>query len=238
MHPRLLSLAAGIALSLASLPAAADDCHPDPDPQMPQYTLGYGSLMETASKARTVKQSGPSLPVRVAGFRRGWIDPGTDPGPQPVYLGVRPDPDASMIAAIYRLDDAADIHRTDRREYIYCRSLVPPADLKMLGGQPRPNGQVWLYVTPESHVGAATPETPIVQSYVDVFVSGCLELQDRYDLDGFARECIDSTTGWSAHWVNDRIYPRRPFVYRKNAVRIDRLLQAALPEIFPRIRIE
>ena len=238
MTLRLFSMAAGVALCIIALPAAADDCHPAPDHDQPQYTLVYGSLMETESKDRTVKDAGPNLPVRVTGFRRGWIDPGTDPGPQPVYLGVRPDADASMNAVIYRLDDPRDIDRTDAREYIYCRSLVPPAQLEMLGGQTRPNGQVWLYVTPESHVGAATPDTPIVQSYVDIFVNGCLELQDRYGLDGFARECIDSTAGWSAHWVNDRIYPRRPFIYRKNAVRIDRLLQAALPEIFPQIRIE
>ena len=115
------------------------------------------------------------------------------------------------------------------------RDMLRMSDARMSGTS---YGACILHVSPESHVGAATPDTPIVQSYVDIFVNGCLELQDRYGLDGFARECIDSTAGWSAHWVNDRIYPRRPFIYRKNAVRIDRLLQAALPEIFPQIRIE
>lgn len=237
--PAVAALLAVLVLCLAPPPvAAADSCHPAPDLSVPQYTLGYGSLMETESKQRTVTDAGPSLPVRVRGFRRGWIDPGTDPGPQPVYLGVRPDPDASMNAVIYRLGDPTDLARTDRREYVYCRAPVPPAHLEMLGGHARPNGQVWIYVTPDSHLGAATADTPIVQSYVDIFVNGCLELQDRHGLDGFARECIDSTAGWTAHWVNDRIYPRRPFIHRANAVRIDRLLQEALPDLFAGIRIE
>ena len=46
------------------------------------------------------------------------------------------------------------------------------------------------------------------------------------------------TTGWSEHWVNDRIYPRRPFVHQPRAGEIDRLLSASLPELFGRIRLE
>ena len=34
-----------------------------------------------------------------------------------------------------------------------------------------------------------------------------------------------TTTGWNANWVNDRIYPRRPFIYAPGASAIDKILQ-------------
>ncbi|MEQ8344988.1 MAG: gamma-glutamylcyclotransferase family protein [Sneathiellaceae bacterium] len=233
-----LAIAALVVVAIGAQPALADDCHPEIDLQQPQYTLGYGSLMEDQSKRRTVANAGPNLPVRVTGYRRGWIDPGRGPGPQTTYLGIRPEQGASMNAALYLLPDRQEIAHTDAREYVYCRHLVPRDRVTMLDGKPLPDGQVWVYVTPAANLGAPSPETPIVQSYVDIFIHGCLEMEDRYQLPGFAAECITSTHGWSPHWVNDRIYPRRPFIYRPAASRIDRLLQAHLPAIFPQIRIE
>jgi len=50
---------------------------------------------------------------------------------------------------------------------------------------------------------------PIVQSYVDIFLSGCLQLQEQVlpDIEAekdFPSRCIETTHGWSAHWKNDR----------------------------------
>lgn len=69
-------------------------------------------------------------------------------------------------------------------------------------------------------------------------VSGCLEQEQRYGLSGFSRECLATTDGWSEHWVNDRVYPRRPFVYQPKALQIDGLLSTQLPQYFSRVRIE
>lgn len=48
---RFRNLAAGVfiacGVALAGTDAAADDCHPPIDPALPQYIVGYGSLMET-----------------------------------------------------------------------------------------------------------------------------------------------------------------------------------------------
>jgi len=38
--------------------------------------------------------------------------------------------------------------------------------------------------------------------------------------------------------MNDRIYPRRPFIYQPKAGRIDQLLKEHLPQYFQHIRIE
>jgi len=42
---------------------------------------------------------------------------------------------------------------------------------------------------------------------------------------GFTQDFIRTTSGWNAHWVNDRIYPRRPFIYVPNSSAIDKALQ-------------
>jgi hypothetical protein len=42
---------------------AGEHCHPKIDPQVPQYVIGYGSLMENSSKARTAPDTGANLPV-------------------------------------------------------------------------------------------------------------------------------------------------------------------------------
>jgi hypothetical protein len=47
-----------------------------------------------------------------------------------------------------------------------------------------------------------------------------------------------TTQGWSTHWVNDRIYPRRPFMYQPSAGEIDQRLNTLLPEIVDAIKIE
>jgi hypothetical protein len=47
-----------------------------------------------------------------------------------------------------------------------------------------------------------------------------------------------TTDGWSELWVNDGIYPRRPFHYEPNAFKIDGYLNRLLPELVQEIRIE
>ena len=218
---------------------AGGECGPAPDPTRLQYILGYGSLMQDASRERTSPHAGPAHPVELAGFRRGWFARGASVGFSTTYLGVLPDGQGRLNAVIYRVD-AAELAATDRRERSYCRTRVPPEDVKSLerGAHSAPDGQIWIYVNRPASVARPDEKYPIVQSYVDVFLSGCLEQQERYGLTGFAEQCIATTDGWSAHWVNDRIYPRRPFVFQPRAGQIDRLLSTQLPQYFARIRIE
>ena len=99
-------------------------------------------------------------------------------------------------------------------------------------------GQAWIYVNGPDSIAPPSPRYPIVQSYVDIFVSGCLEQEERFALGGFARQCLATTAGWSEHWINDRLYPRRPFIHQPRAHQIDVLLSQQLPDHFARIRIE
>lgn len=65
-----------------------------------------------------------------------------------------------------------------------------------------------------------------------------LSLERKHRLDGFARECVRTTQEWSQHWVNDRIFPRRPFEHQPYAGAIDALRNEEVPEYFRAIQIE
>lgn len=231
-----------IILFLAGGAAQAESpCHPAIDPGQPQYIVGYGSLMDSASKRRTAPTTGPNLPAMVHGYQRAWNLRNQAIGFGTTFLGLRPDPDADLAAAVYRLFDPAEIAATDRREAGYCRETVAPEAIRMLDGSgAAPVGQIWIYVTQPESVQPPDAAFPIVQSYVDLFIGGCLDLEARVIGANrpFAESCVATTEGWSQHWVNDRIHPRRPFANEPRAGRIDRLLHKMVPDQFASIRIE
>lgn len=215
-------------------------CHPGLDWSEPQFVIGYGSLMDNLSKDRTWEKTRPAVPVRVTGFERRWNARGKLPGFGTTYLGVVENAGATMVAALYRAQDARDFEAGDAREYVYCRVPVARDRLHMLDGSSPPlRGNFWIYLPTPASIQPADADFPIIQSYVDIFLSGCIELAKQVtdeDVD-FATQCVTTTKGWPMHWVNDRIYPRRPF-HQPNALRIDTLLQRLLPEQFKAIRIE
>jgi hypothetical protein len=219
------------------VPASA--CNGAPDASRPQYIIGYGSLMQDESRKRTSPQAGEAHPIELEGYRRGWFSRGSSVGFSTTFLGVVQDGASHLNAVIYQVD-AAEVVATDQRERSYCRAAVPSSQVKPLGPSfsLAPDAQTWIYVSRGPNVSLPNDKYPIVQSYVDVFVTGCLEQESRFGVAGFAQQCIATTSGWSEHWVNDRIYPRRPFVYQPRAREIDSLLAKELPRIFSRIRIE
>jgi len=220
-------------------PAAAADCHPLPDAGQPQYIIGYGSLMQDESRKRTSPQAGSAHPIEVSGYRRGWFAKGDPVGFSTTYLGAVPDARSHLNAVIYRVE-IGELAATDRREASYCRSNVPFSSITPLEKQRSEalSGQAWIYVNNAQGIATPSARFPIVQSYVDIFVSGCLEQEQRFELQGFAQQCLATTQDWSEHWVNDRLYPRRPFIYQPKSRAIDQLLSQQLPAFFSRIRIE
>jgi hypothetical protein len=215
------------------------DCNVPPDSGRTQYIIGYGSLMQDASRKRTSPQAGPAHPVEIKGYRRGWYARAEAVGFSATYLGVVPDRESYLNAVIYEVDPA-ELIATDKREVSYCRTSAAISDIKPLEREfsPKPNGQAWIYVSRPQSVATPSSRYPIVQSYVDIFVSGCLEQEQRFGLTDFSQQCLSTTADWSEHWVNDRIYPRRPFVFQPKARQIDNLLSKQLPHYFSHIRIE
>lgn len=220
----------------AAIPAPpASACNAAPDAASNQFIVGYGSLMEDESRARASPHAGPALPIELSGFRRGWFERGTGPGLGTTFLGVVPQREGRLNAVAYRVD-LQELASTDRRESSYCRLPVAKSAIRLLAPAAAGtfDGEVWIYV---AHSGTPPAEAyPIVQSYVDVFLAGCLEQEARFGVRGFAVECVRTTHDWSAYWVNDRIYPRRPFIYQPRARQIDEILSAEVAKYWPDAR--
>jgi hypothetical protein len=213
-------------------------CNEPADMTQQQYIIGYGSLMQQESRQRTAPAAGSALAIDVKGYRRGWFAKGSNTGFSTTFLGAVADNAGSFNAVLFAVN-AQDLAAMDKREASYCRSAVPSTAIKATQeGVALPSGQYWIYLNSTASIALASKEKPLVQSYVDIFISGCLEQEEQQQLPGFAQRCINSTTDWSAFWVNDRIYPRRPFIYQPKAWQIDRLLETALPALFNNIILE
>lgn len=67
-------------------------------------------------------------------------------------------------------------------------------------------------------------QIPLAQSYIDIFLSGALQLQEAFNLTGeayrrvspgkrygsFIEETIRTTSDWNKYWINDRATPLLP----------------------------
>jgi len=217
---------------------ASEICNPIPNEKLPQYIIGYGSLIQTKSKEATYANTGKNIPVKVKGYQRSWSAQAKAVGASTTYLGIIKNKKAEFNGVIFKLPSTAILEEYDKREYIYCRTEVKPPDIKMYTFESLPKGQFWIY-TPLTEVLAEPSEKyPIVQSYVDIFISGCIEQEKTYQLKNYASDCITTTHHWSKHWINDRIYPRRPQQYQPQASTIDKLLAEKLNSIFQQIKME
>ncbi len=214
------------------------NCRPQVDVRQPQYLVGYGSLMNSDSAHRSSKFLGNILPIWLYGYQRGfYLNPSKlkFATVSTTFLGIVPSPSSRLNAVAIKMTKPAAIHAFDQRERSYCRVNVK-LRVKRFSGSAVPGGQYWVYVAPNKAL--ANEKYPIVESYVDLFVSACLQIQKQYQLPGFATQCIKTTKGWSRYWVNDRIYPRRPWIYQPKAFEIDRLLKKNVPLQYSQIRIE
>jgi hypothetical protein len=198
---------------------------------MTAYVFGYGSLLERASRTRTNPDAIGAWPARVTGYQRGWFHQFADNvGSTCTYLGAIEAKGKPVNGVIYKV---ADFESTKARETGYTAIPLKPEEITMLdGGGPwatGPDAKVYIFVSNKDSISktkAPTPQFPMVQSYVDICINGCLEIEALYrTVKGFAQEFIRTTTGWNANWVNDRIYPRRPFIYAPNASAIDKALK-------------
>ncbi|MBA2711864.1 MAG: gamma-glutamylcyclotransferase [Tatlockia sp.] len=215
------------------------NCWPAPNTKLAQFIIGYGSLMEEQSKRKASTQVGENYPIYLKGFKRGWIEQGnTRSGFGITFLGIEKDPSAKINAVYYKLDYPKAIYDYDKRENIYCRVKVSPSQIMPLSSEKIPSGEYWIYFTKASRVNRPSPEKPLFQSYVDLFLSGCFELEEKYHLENFAENCIKTTHYWSDIWINDRAKPRTGLGNIDYSSKIDHLLAAKLPLLFKQIKIE
>jgi ChaC-like protein len=206
------------------------------------YIFGIGSLIEQASRMRTTPAAMYVLPARVSGFARGWWARTGAVGFTTTFVGAIPEKSSSVNGVVYAVSDE-ELARTNKREAGYTPTDITSDVQILVPGASRPSAKVWLYVNKfkneqELKNSLPTAEFPIVQSYVDICLTGCRQIEQGFpDVGDFAAEFIKTTRGWSKYWENDRAYPRRAPFTVPLAQEIDELLQKHLPEQFAEIRL-
>jgi hypothetical protein len=209
----ILSLLSGTAF-------ASSPCYPEVSPQDKNYIIGYGSLMQKESRKSTNPNAKNVYPIEVKGFKRVWgINGGNY---RATFLTLIKDKEKSLNAVYYPIA-GSDILEIDKREMGYCRVMVPENDIEPLGINSMPDGKYWVYAQKDSKIDLPNQEHPIAQSYVDIFLDGCIQVGTTYNLPDFLDKCISQTYEWPTEnntWVNDRLFPRRPF-RTPNAFMID-----------------
>lgn len=222
---------------------------------MSQYIFAYGSLIESNSRKRTAPSIDEVWPARVKGFVRGWF--GRIPtytlsttflgciGSEEYELGTL----NSTVNGVFFKVNQTELIEMDKREIGYTRTKINNNKVDDFLGVLKSNDELWIYtnkfISSEDLVKNSTPNKkfPIVQSYVDICINGCFEIENQFKKakdNNFLKEFISQTLFWNEHWVNDRIYPRRPFIYCPKANEIDKSLVSFLPdpELFNNIKIE
>ncbi len=217
--------------------------------EMKNYVFGYGSLIEGASRMRTTPDAKYVYPIVVYGYERGWFAHVDVPGLTTTFLGCLQSADRgkSVNGVIYKVT-AEQLVTLDARESGYLRTEIDSSAIENLSDVDLSDATIHVYLSNLDPSKTPAPffpsvEAPIVQSYVDICLNGCLEIEELFPAArkyGFAANFIGNTIGWNRHWVNDRIYPRRPFIHCPNAYRIDRLLIDHLPDpsLFDQIYFE
>lgn len=180
------------------------------------YLFGYGSLINSRSRGLTSATS-EAFAARLAGLRRGWFAPVA--ADRITYLAVQRTAGAACNGVIVRVE-AANLPSFDAREKSHRRVTLNRSAIEVLDGSALAPGAIWAYECLEAK--APTSDNPIVQSYVDVVLDGCLALGDA-----FAREFVRTTAGWRSPWINDRLHPRYPRHVPSSAdpARIDAILE-------------
>jgi cation transport regulator ChaC len=206
----------------------------------PQYIFGYGSLVQRQSRMGTSAEAEFASPVIVHGVSRGWFDQTGGPSWNPTYLGAVLEKDSVCNGVIFPVA-SAEFAAYGEREVGYQLTKIDPSQITMLdGSQTVPEADIWFYGNTEKRFPSS--EHPIVQSYVDVCLDGCLEIEGMYPLArqaNFAEQFVKITSNWQPPWINDRIYPWRPSVCVPRASQIDALIQKVLgKDLFAKITLK
>ena len=218
MHWRLLFI-----MIFCPIVSAHSACYPTPSSHTHQHIIGYGSLIQKHSRLSTNPKAEYAYPIELHGYKRAWQTHGGHY--KTTFLTITPTKTDSLNA-IYFNASRSDILATDKREAGYCRVRVTHNNITPLGLKKIDSGTYWVYLKKNPNLQLPTKQYPLTQSYIDIFLDGCLQISSTYRLKTFNEKCITETSDWPTKkgaWINDRIHARRPFD-TPNAFTIDQLL--------------
>lgn len=194
---KTIKIIIGLGLSFFSSVLLATSCHPFIDDEKKQYIIGYGSLMNESSKQKTSIKAKKNIPLILLNYKRGWFARGKMKNQQCTFLGVTKAKYHYLNAVIFEVMGKENVMAFDRREIGYCRHFVDARDIKLLLPlKLNHNTQIWVYQPSLSIFKKPSPQYPIKQKYLDIFLSGCHQIQKRYGLKGFYKTCLKTTYDW------------------------------------------
>ncbi|WP_027252519.1 gamma-glutamylcyclotransferase family protein [Photobacterium halotolerans] len=159
------------------------------------FIFGYGSLINRASRQLT-GQTGQAVPAVVEGLQRHWgkVDGSYAISPLVASLG-----EGRCNGVLLKVEDNTLAH-FDRRERGYSRVEVDPSQITH-NGILQFDAPVWVYV--KANPAPPCANQPIMQTYVDTVLAGCLSISDA-----FAKTFVETTFGWHHPLENDRGSPK------------------------------
>ena len=188
-----------LVISLSFSLAIADDCHPQIDSSKSQFIFGYGSLISEKSFSQTLGKKTKLIPVKVSKLQRGWIVRGNSQ----TYLGVvKANVKLYLNGVLGKIDTIVDF---DKRENNYCRKRIDNSDIVYLVDSLKPtNSEIWVYYINDDSIEYPSEEFPIKQSYLNMFIDGCIDIEKEYELENYANECVKTTFFWSKFLIDDK----------------------------------
>jgi len=175
--------------------------------------FGYGSLISSEARAMT-SPIASAWPVNVSGYSRFWNN---FPGTRHSVLAAIPEPGARCNGVLFRANQE-ELKLFDIREFYYTKHELLPEQIEYLCSEKQELRTI-IYV-PKT-IELPNQEVPIVQSYLDVALKGCLEYSEEFALDFLA-----TTFCWTQSCTNDRDKPRYIRAFDSSAwhEQIDRLI--------------
>ncbi len=177
---------------------------------MTDYVFGYGSLINTASRLRTVPDAHEIIPVNVSRMARGWWLNSTRRKRPITYLSVVKTDNLSDVCngVLFEVNDET-LAALDKREQGYDRVKFTAEDVTCLRtGDALPEAvTLWTYVVqPEVCKQVPSQAYPLLYSYVDICLLGCLQMEHlaQAELGDFTERFIEMTHDWAPYWVDDR----------------------------------
>jgi cation transport regulator ChaC len=187
-----------------------------------QYIFGYGSLICKDSRKRT-GVSGEAHPIEVKGISRKWSL--HSPEWPATALSAHVDQNAFCNGVCFEVD-SDNLEKFDQREAGYHRIKVSWDYVEHLSNVKIPSSStLWAYVG--NQTGVPNSERPIMQSYLDVILNGCLDYSEE-----FTKRFTELTEHWQ-HLVDDRhapMYPR-PLKTAERIPHIEQVVATHLPEL-------
>lgn len=200
------------------------------------WYVGYGSLINRRTRASVMR----IIPIMLTGFRREWsyrnwgaevsaeqmqIKAGFSPS---TALNVVPQQDAEICAVLVE-ESLENLPSLDLRESGYERVSLPEGQIQPIaadhGVEWSPDQLFYIYQATAAHYHFADADYPILQSYVDVVMSGVIR---KFTVEG-AAEFVRTCAGFDRPIYNDRaapIYPRALSLSAEELGVIDAILAA------------